>query len=331
MRYFFLLIFCVTMAEAQYTFPLKVSADGRYFTDQNNKPFFLNGDAAWDLPVGLTYADAKYYIDNADSNGFSVIVWRLLGPSGYGPHAPSNIYNVPPFTGTIFQSPLNEAYWAHIDSIVDYAATKNIVIFAFPDYLGYGGSGSSQGFYDQTAAASATQMADYGRALGARFATRKNILWSMGGDCDPTPLATKIDSLAAGLKEGADYLMTSRDEPETWASGHLGSKSWFGFDGFYTYSDVLFNWAKEAYSRGRPTFLQETAYENEHSSTPQTLRAQAWWAVLGVGISGQMFGNCPIWSFSFAVCQGTPWKTALGDPGRVSMKWLAKILTNRNW
>src|SRR6185369_8969695 len=33
------------------TFPLKVSANGRYLVDQNNVPFRIQGDSPWDLLV----------------------------------------------------------------------------------------------------------------------------------------------------------------------------------------------------------------------------------------------------------------------------------------
>jgi hypothetical protein len=325
---------CVSVTVAQYVFPLKASADGRYFTDQNDKPFFLNGESAWDLPIDLTYADAKRYIDNLDSTRFTAVTIRMITHSGYSRFAPANAYNVAPFIGAWWTTP-NQPYWKHIDSLFDLCAAKNIVVWAFPDYLGYGGAGTTQGFYDQTASATAATMKTYGQFLGNRYKNWGNIIWSVGGDCDPTAVATQIDSMVAGMKQYIpNLIITSRDEPETWASGHLGGRSWFSFNGFYSYSATMYQWGRGSYNwigNRTPFILEETAYENEHASTPQSLRAQAWWAVLGGATAGQFFGNCPVWNFSQYSCTGTPWTTALYSPGRTSMKWLGKILMNRNW
>ena len=332
-----LICIVVTGAHSQYTFPLRASANNRYFVDQNGTPFFLNGDAPWDMPAGLSYTDSKRYIDNADSSGFTFVVVRLI-TKGFTTHAPNNAYNVPPFTGAIFRSTINEPYWKHVDSVIDYCATKNIIVWAFPDYLGYGGPGTNQGFYDETASASTAQMKIYGDSLGRRYATRPNIVWGIGGDCDPTPVKAKLDSMMSGINSYCDYPRTPRNEEETFASDHwntISERMSVNFNGFYAYTNTLYTWANSAYNwrPAMPFILQETSYENEHSSTPQSLRAQAWYSVLGGGIAGQVFGNCPIWHFSqsSSPCGTEDWRIHLYDPGRQSMRFLKTVLTTRSW
>ena len=41
---------------ATYTYPLKISANGRYLVDQNGKPFRIQGDSAQSLIANLTVA-----------------------------------------------------------------------------------------------------------------------------------------------------------------------------------------------------------------------------------------------------------------------------------
>ena len=327
----------VTGAFSQYRFPLRASGNNRYFVDQNGTPFFLNGDAPWDMPAGLSYTDSKRYIDNADSNGFTFVVVRMI-TKRFTSHAPNNAYDVPPFTGAIFRSTINEPYWKHVDSVIGYCATKNIVVWAFPDYLGYGGPGSTEGFYDETTSASATQMKVYGDSLGRRYAAYPNIIWGVGGDWDPTGVKPQLDSMMAGINSYCNYPRTPRNEPETFASDHWNRSTEsmsISFNGFYSYSTTLYSLANNAYN-WRPTMpfiLQETSYENEHSSTQQSLHAQAWYSVLGGSTAGQVFGNCPIWNFSQSSypCGTDDWRIHLYDPGRKSMRLLKTILTPRSW
>ena len=46
---------------ATYTYPLKISANGRYLVDQQGKPFRIQGDSAQSLITNLTYAEAEIY------------------------------------------------------------------------------------------------------------------------------------------------------------------------------------------------------------------------------------------------------------------------------
>jgi hypothetical protein len=81
-----------------------------------------------------------------------------------------------------------------------------------------------------------------------------------------------------------------------------------------------------------PYFMMESAYENEHNSTPQQLRSEAYWPLL-CGAMGHIFGNCPIWHFSSTPgwCGISDWKAQLNLPGSVSMDYLQKLFRSRPW
>jgi hypothetical protein len=78
--------------------------------------------------------------------------------------------------------------------------------------------------------------------------------------------------------------------------------------------------------------MMESAYENEHNSTPQQLRSAAYWPILS-GAMGHIFGNCPIWHFGSTPgwCGITDWKTQLNNPGSVSMDYLQRLFRSRPW
>src|SRR5262249_15505886 len=52
---------------------LKVSANGRYFVDQDGKPFFYLGDTAWLLFQRLNRAEVEEYLKDRAGKGFTVI------------------------------------------------------------------------------------------------------------------------------------------------------------------------------------------------------------------------------------------------------------------
>jgi hypothetical protein len=73
-----------------------------------------------------------------------------------------------------------------------------------------------------------------------------------------------------------------------------------------------------------PFFLIEARYENESSGTEQTVRMQAYQAVLS-GAGGHVMGNNPIWWFR------SGWQTALNSGGSRSLTTLGKVFNTRAW
>ncbi|MEQ9565892.1 MAG: DUF4038 domain-containing protein, partial [Pseudomonadales bacterium] len=83
-------------ASAQ-VFPLKVSNDGRHIVDQNDQPFFINGDTAWSLIGQVSKEDAEMYLRDCAANGFNSVIVTLV-EGYYSDNAPANFYGVEPFT-----------------------------------------------------------------------------------------------------------------------------------------------------------------------------------------------------------------------------------------
>jgi len=58
--------------------PLRVSADGKYFTE-GGAPFFWLGSTQWAIFRSYTVADANTIVDSMKPHGFSVMATMLVG------------------------------------------------------------------------------------------------------------------------------------------------------------------------------------------------------------------------------------------------------------
>ena len=72
------------VASAAPTYPLKVSANGRYLIDQHSTPFLLAGDSPQALMVNLTEQDAELFFASRVANGFNAVWINLLCRKGTG-------------------------------------------------------------------------------------------------------------------------------------------------------------------------------------------------------------------------------------------------------
>ena len=75
-----ILLLCLAQLVQAAVFPLKVSANGRYLTDQNNAPFLIVGDSPQSMFANLSLADAEIYLANRQRYGFNALLayWTLL-------------------------------------------------------------------------------------------------------------------------------------------------------------------------------------------------------------------------------------------------------------
>lgn len=316
-----------------YAYPLALGSTGRYLVDQNGKPFFLVGDAAWSLIAQLSDQDADTYLADRAQRGFTAVLVNLIEHQ-FATNAPADIYGISPFTGQPFTTP-NDAYFAHADSIVRSAAQQGIVVLLDPLYLGY--QCGSQGWCAEVQAASTADLTAWGQYVGNRYRDFDNIIWVIGGDTDPSSVKSKVQAFVDGLTQAdTRHLLTAHNNEEQMAITPWSGASWLTVNDVYTYSSTLYQKALTAYhvSPAMPFFLIESAYENEHGSTAQQLRAQSYWTVLSGGF-GHVFGNCPIWGFDDAglssFCSQTGWQAQLSHQGSVNMDHLQQLFTSRHW
>ena len=314
-----------------YSYPLKLSNNSRHLVDQSGKPFFWMGDSAWSLIAQLSREDAALFLEDRRQKGFSVVMASLIEHQ-FSSNPPRNYYGTLPFSGQNFTTP-NESYFAHADYVISQAAQRGIIVLLFPLYLGYGCG--SQGWCAEVASASMSDMRAWGRYVGNRYRNYDNIVWAIGGDTDPTPVRDKVREFVNGVRDNdTRHLFTTHNQPESFAITPWPNESWLNINNVYSYSYSLYQYCAIAYNRSpvMPFFLLESTYENEHGATAVQLRMQAYWPPLTGGI-GSIFGNCPIWHFGSAAswCGSTNWKGQLSSPGSVSMMYVQKLFTSREW
>jgi hypothetical protein len=314
-----------------YVFPLKTVTGARYLVDQHNTPFFWSGDAAWSLMAQLNFKDAEFYLENRKIMGFSVVMVSLIEHK-FCKNAPANIYGEAPFSGKPFVKP-NSKYFSHADSVIESAAKNNILVLLTPLYLGY--DCGDEGWCQEVKNASIKEMRSWGKYVGDRYKKYSNIIWLIGGDTDPSPVKEKVAAMVDGIRSSDTvHLFSAHNQPESMAVSPWSGESWLAVNNVYSYDSLIYQHYRVAYEHEpvMPYNQIESAYENEHNSTPQEVRSYAYWAVLS-GAMGHVFGNCPLWNFDSAksFCTISGWKEQLNNQGSMSMDFLQRLFRSRSW
>ena len=242
--------------------PLNVSANKRYIVHSDGTPFFYLGDTAWELFHRLNRSEADRYLKRRAEQGFTVIqavaLAELDGLNTPNANGDKPLLNNDPTTP-------NEAYFKHVDYIIDKAAEYGLVIGLLPtwgdkvfkDNWGQG----PQIFTGQNARA-------YGRWIGNRYKNRPNIIWIMGGDRNPREGSEDVAiwrSMAAGVQEGAGgpdkALMSFHPQPNATADG--GSSKWFHQDSW-----LDFNMHQNGHCRDAPVYAKIAVSYNRVPAKP---------------------------------------------------------------
>lgn len=175
---------------------LRVSENRRFLVREDGAPFFYLGDTAWELFHRCTLEEAERYLQDRAAKGFSVIQAVALAEID-GLHTP-NVQGDLPLHGNDPAHP-NEAYFAHVDAVIDLAAALGLYVGLLPTWgdkwnrkWGVG----PEVFTPENARA-------YGTFLGRRYADHP-IIWILGGD---RPIETEahraiVRAMAEGLREG---------------------------------------------------------------------------------------------------------------------------------
>jgi len=279
------------------------------------------------------------YLNDRQQHGFNVVLVNLIEHT-FAVNAPADIYGDPPFTGTTFTTP-NEAYFQHADYLVNGAAQRGMVVMLDPIYLGT--QCGSEGWCQQVEAAATSDLQTWGQYVGNRYRNSPNILWVVGGDADPSVypgVSAKLGAFATALNQ-ADGLhpITAANSIAEEAITPWSGAAWLTVNNTYLrFGPYVYQGAITAYNvtPTMPFFEFEGYYENEHSMTPQQLRAQAYWTVLSGGM-GYVFGNCPLWGFgapqlaSEFCASGASWQTQMDTPGAFGMQYLFQVLFGVAW
>ena len=311
-------------------YPLKVSGNGQLLVDQEHDPFLVQAEAAWGLIAAATIEKAEIYLENRRRKGFNAVLVRLLEHK-FVDNPPLNIYGQGPFTVPGDFSTPNEAYFAHVDRVIQKANEKGILVLLAPAYLGF--NGGDEGWFSEMTQNGTAKLRNYGRYLGNRYKTFPNILWVQAGDFNP-PTPDLVRAVAQGILDNDTvHLHTAHCGRGNSAMDCFPNETWLtvnaSYTSFITYPDVLQDFDRVPF---KPFFLLDAQYENENGSTSESLRAQAYWAIL-YGAQGQLFGNNPVHHFDGPTLHPAPysWEEGLEDQGSHDMPRVTALFASRRW
>jgi hypothetical protein len=352
------------------SFPLKVSSNGRYLVDSDDKPFRIQGEAAWSLISNLTYAEAEKYLSNRQAKGFNTVLVELIehkyAQGGKGANfsgAPTNREGVLPFKaregggpydgtwGTADFSTPNEAYFAFADSIIDLAAQKGMLVHLAPMFLGF--NGHEAGWWADLTNSVNTQSVSYnfGWYVGNRYRNLKNIIWIIGGDYFP-PAGSEGEARLLKFMQGVRASGATQLWSGDWSASCLStSEAAFAplmdLNAVYTYGvlghpGATYDEARVAYaySPARPAYIKETGYEDERwfPGDPASVRMYQYYAILGGATAGGFFGNRDVWKFATDHWWFDPanfghgqWTAAMESAGTYDFMFLGRLLDELPW
>jgi len=327
---------------------LGVSDNGRYLT-QDGAPFFYLGDTAWELFHRLSLEDTESYLSNRSELGFTVIQAVILAQLGglTDPNANGDL----PLLNRDPARP-NEAYFKHVDAVLEFAASKSLVIGLLPTWGSYWSStnGNELLFTPENAES-------FARYLGNRYRDQPNIIWILGGDENINNQQEQaiIEAMARGLSQGdgGNHLITFHPRGPGRSSDYFHQSDWLDFNmyqsshgasdhdnGFFAEHDYQLEPTKPTLD-GEPRYeLIPVGFYNKGASpmalfTDYDCRQAAYWSILA-GACGHTYGHNSIWQMwspgkNPVLDARIPWYEAINHPGSLQMGYLKDLFQARSF
>jgi len=308
-------------------YPIRVSADGRYFIGQDGEPFFWLGDTAWPLFARYSRQEAEAVLADRSAKGFTVIQGVLAWSAGTGMElpapGPNRAGDVPWLDGN--PATPNDTYFRHVDHLVRFAAERGLILAMLPTW-GY--------YISNVPTIHMGNARAYGRWLGARYKDAPNIVWVNGGDRVPTRREDVYRELAWGLREGDGGAHLITYHPCGWRSSSqfFHRDTWLDFNIIETWTECYkvhpAVMSDALLAPRKPVVLGEGAYENGPEYplgpiTPHVVRKQAWWSWLAGGF--HTYGQNQMWRME------PGWLDTLDTPGARHVCAMRRILSALEW
>lgn len=163
-----LLLWTAQSSKSQPTnkFPLKVSGNGKHLTDQQDAPFLVVADAAWQLLRKLDYPEAVQYLDIRKSQSFNTILLHVL-PAQVNQR---NFHKTAPFRDGDLAKP-EKAYFDYIEKIAAAAKQREMALGVIVSRKSWNTLFDAQG---------AVTCRAYGEFIAKRLSRFDNIIWIVG-------------------------------------------------------------------------------------------------------------------------------------------------------
>jgi hypothetical protein len=320
---------------------LKVCPNGRYFVDQNGKPFFYLGDTAWLLFQRFDPKEADEYLKDRAGKGFTVIqAYVIRGLGIKHPDGNSSLLGAAPFLGHDPGKP-NEAFFKNVDRIVNRANELGLVP-ALVVAKSWHVNKHPERIFDAKSGYA------FGKFLGSRYKDNA-VIWYVGGDSAPGSDGDTWVAMAKGLKDGSDgtQLVSYHGSGGTTSSIWYHNADWLDFNsiqsghglGAKTYRYI----AKDvSLSPAKPTVDMEPPYENHPTGAKSPrinshqVRQGAYWAMLS-GAAGHGYGAMDMF-YAYKETDGPfprngyqPWRKAMAYEGATQVGLMRRLFELRPW
>jgi hypothetical protein len=320
---------------------LKVSANGRYFVDQDGKPFFYLGDTCWLLFQRPNREEVDEYLKDRAAKGFTVIqAYVLRGLGKNHPDGNSSLLDATPLVERDLTRP-NEEFFKNVDYVVNRANELGLVMGLVTAKSWHVTDHPEKVFDEQNAYA-------FGRFLGERY-RNNSVLWFPGGDSAPGKHEAVWVAMAKGLKDGSrgSHLVCYHGHGGTSSSMWFHQADWLDFNsiqsGHHFGSDSYAFVSRDyALSPAKPTVDMEPAYENHPTGAGKPridahkVRSQAYSAMLA-GAAGHGYGALDLFYFykdadgPFPKNGFQPWRTAMAYEGSRQVGLMRRLFEQRPW
>jgi hypothetical protein len=323
-------------------------SENKHYILRDGKPFFWLGDTGWELFHRLNDEQAAYYLKRRAEQGYTVIQAVVLAEFD-GLHVPNSNGDLPLLNDD--PGTPNEAYFKHVDYIIDKAAEYNLVIGLLPAW-GDKVWKSTWGKGPEIFTPSNAKM--YGKWIGERYKNKKNIIWVLGGDRTPQN-DTHISiwrNMAAGIIAGIGNantpMITFHPQPnETGSAEWFHKDDWLSFNMFqngHCRNTPMYDKIYNAYKMQptKPVLDGEPIYEDHPvcfnakdlgTSSAYDTRIYAY-LDLFAGAFGHTYGCHDIWQFYSPDREAVNgphvyWREAMELPGASEMQYAKKLIVSR--
>jgi len=320
---------------------LKVSSDGRYFVDQEGKPFFYLGDTCWLLFQRPNREEVDEYLKDRAAKGFTVIqAYVLRGLGRKHPDGNSSLLGAAPLIDRDPTRP-NEEFFKNVDYVVNRANELGLVMGLVPAKSWHVAEHPEKVFDEKNAYT-------FGKFLGVRYKNNA-VIWFPGGDSAPGKYEAVWVAMAKGLKDGSggSQLVCYHGQGSTSSSMWFHQADWLDFNsiqsghhfGSDSYSFVSTDYALRP---AKPTVDMEPAYENHPTGANQPridahkVRSQAYSALLA-GAAGHGYGAMDLFYFYKEADGPFPkngfeqWRKALAYEGSRQVGLMRRLFEQRPW
>ena len=320
---------------------LKVSPNGRYFVNQDGKPFFYLGDTCWLLFQRLNHEELDLYLKDRAAKGFTVIqAYVIRGLDKKHPDGNSSLLGESPFIDRDPTRP-NEAFFKNMDYVINRANELGLVMGLVTAKSWHVTDHPEKVFDDKNAYV-------FGKFLGERYKNNA-VMWFPGGDSDPAKYEPIWVAMAKGLKDGSGgaHLVCYHGQGSTSSSMWFHNADWLDFNSIQSghhFGSDSFAFVSKDYSLApaKPTVDMEAAYENHPTGADKPridahkVRSQAYSAVLA-GAAGHGYGAMDLfWLYKdsdgpFPKDGYQHWRKAMAYEGSTQVGYMRRLFEQRPW